>query len=208
MSEPPYDPRTREASYSEYAGPSYGSPEELPLAPLLRRAGARAMDTILVAVFGFALVLPIAFGAMGLDAPGSKTSTEGGVWNWPIIITLFIVLSVLPFIYEAVQLAMWGQTLGKRVLHLRVVQVNPPGDPLPQVQAVWRAGVNNVGYQIGFFFFLVVTVFVWDYAAYGILLVSVGMVMAYVWAVWDRPLNQAMHDRFARTVVIDDRAAY
>lgn len=207
MTDSHYDPPTREAHYSEYV-PSYGSPEELPLAPLLRRAGARVMDNLLVAVFGFALVLPIVFGAMGLEGPGSKAGSEGGVWNWPIIITLFVVLSLLPFIYEAVQLALWGQTLGKRVLHLRVVEVDPPGDPLPPAQAVWRAGINNIGYQIGFFFFLAVTVFVWDYAAYGLLLVSVGMVMAYVWAVWDQPLHQAMHDRFARTVVIDDRVGY
>src|SRR5919108_1944571 len=98
---------------------------DLPLAPILRRAGARIIDNVLVAVFGFALILPIAVGVIGLDTAGSKTSTEGGIWNWPIIFTLFAVLSVLPFLYEAIQLALWGRTLGKRMPNLGVVHVRP-----------------------------------------------------------------------------------
>jgi hypothetical protein len=29
--------------------------------------------------------------------------------------------------------------------------------------------------------------------------------MAYLWAIWDEPLHQALHDRLAGTVVVDDR---
>ncbi|SEG28446.1 Uncharacterized membrane protein YckC, RDD family [Thermomonospora echinospora] len=179
---------------------------DLPLAPIHRRAAARLMDNALVAVFGFALVLPIAFGVIGLDAPGSKTRTEGGVWNWPIITTLFVVLAILPFLYEAVQLSMWGQTLGKRVLGMSVVRVD--GQAMPVSQAAWRAAINNIGYQLGLFFFLILAVMVWEYAAYGLLLVTIGMLMAYLWAIWDQPLHQAMHDRFAHTVVVDDRVGH
>jgi hypothetical protein len=32
--------------------------------------------------------------------------------------------------------------------------------------------------------------------------------VCYLWAIWDQPLHQAVHDRFAGTVVIDDRAEY
>ncbi|MFC5754893.1 RDD family protein [Actinomadura rugatobispora] len=177
----------------------------LPLAPIYRRAGARLLDNALVAVFGFALVLPIVIGTIGLDSAGSKTDTEGGIWNWPIIFTLFAVLSVLPFIYEAVQLSLWGRTLGKRMLHLGVVQVRPAGDALTTTQAVWRAGIIHVGYLIGGFFFLVLAVMVWDYLAYGMLLVWIGALMAYLWAIWDQPLHQSLHDRFAGTLVIDER---
>ncbi|TDD61244.1 RDD family protein, partial [Actinomadura rubrisoli] len=195
-------------------GQSYESPHDpygdsasaadLPLAPIYRRAGARVLDNALVAVFGFALVLPITIGAFGLDKPGSKAEEEG-IWNWPIIFTLFCVLSVLPFIYEAVQLSMWGRTLGKRMLGLGVVQVRPAGEALTTTQAVWRAAITHVAYQLGVFFFLAIAVMVWSYASYGMVLVWAGALMAYLWAIWDQPLHQALHDRFAGTIVIDER---
>ncbi|MFD0685825.1 RDD family protein [Actinomadura fibrosa] len=193
-----------EQPYEQYGGS--GDPADLPLAPIYRRAGARLMDNALVAVFGFALVLPVTVGVLGLGKAGSKADDEGGIWNWPIIFTLFCVLSILPFIYEAVQLSMWGRTLGKRVLGLGVVQVRPAGAPLTTTQAVWRAGITHVAYQLGVFFFLVLAVMVWSYAAYGMLLVWAGALMAYLWAIWDQPLHQALHDRFAGTIVIDERA--
>lgn len=205
----PYD------SYDSYGSDGYGSyadepspAADLPLAPILRRAGARLMDNGLVAVFGFALILPIAIGALGLDMAGSKTKDEGGVWTWPIIFVLFAVLSVLPFLYEAVQLAIWGQTLGKRWFGLRVVKVDPAGDPLDVFTGAWRPAINHVGYQLGFFFFLILAVKVFDFAAYGVPLVTAGMLVAYLWAIWDQPLHQALHDRFAGTVVIDDRVEW
>jgi acetoin utilization protein AcuB len=41
---------------------------------------------------------------------------------------------------------------------------------------------------------------VWDYAAYGMVLVWAGALMAYLWAIWDQPMHQALHDRFAGTL--------
>jgi uncharacterized RDD family membrane protein YckC len=198
----PHEP-TYESSYDQYGG-SHG--DEMQLAPIVRRAGARVIDNALVAVFGFALVLPVTVAAFGLGE--STDEDEGGIWNWPIIFTLFCVMSVLPFIYEAVQLSMWGRTLGKRVMGLGIVQARPMGRPMTTTQAVWRAGIVHIGYQIGVFFFLVLAVMVWEYAAYGMALVWVGGLMAYLWAIWDQPLHQALHDRFADTLVIDERVAY
>ncbi|TDB90581.1 RDD family protein [Actinomadura sp. 7K534] len=207
--QPAYN-ETYEASYDQYGDAHYGDAHggEMVLAPIMRRAGARLIDNALVAVFGFALVLPVTIGVLGLGKPGSQTEDEGGIWNWPIIFTLFAVLSVLPFLYEAVQLAMSGRTLGKRIMHLGVVQVRPAGEPLTTTQAVWRAGIIHVVYQIGVFFFLALAVMVWDYAAYGMVLVWAGALMAYLWAIWDQPMHQALHDRFAGTLVIDERGGY
>ncbi|MBO2460404.1 RDD family protein [Actinomadura violacea] len=195
-----------EPAYDQYGSSSGGG--DMQLAPIMRRAGARVIDNVLVAAFGFALVLPITVGAFGLGKPGSKTQDDGGIWNWPIIFTLFAVLSVLPFIYEAVQLSMWGRTFGKRFMGLGVVQARPMGNQLTTTQAVWRAAITHVGYQLGVFFFLVLAVMVWQYFAYGMLLVWAGALMAYLWAIWDQPLHQALHDRFADTLVIDERAGY
>ncbi|GGU91830.1 hypothetical protein GCM10010182_03620 [Actinomadura cremea] len=215
--QPGYDPAYgggHDAGHDAGYDPGYGTPSHgdayggVPLAPILRRAGARIIDNTIVAVFGFALVLPVVVGTVGLGRPGSSARDEGGIWNWPIIFTLFCVLSVLPFIYEAVQLSMWGRTWGKRLLGIGVVQARPEGEPLTTTQGVWRAGITHVAYQLGVFFFLVLAVMVWSYAAYGMLLVWIGVVMAHLWAIWDQPLHQALHDRFSNTLVIDERALY
>ncbi|MFF4242106.1 RDD family protein [Actinomadura geliboluensis] len=211
--------RSYEPSYDQYGDSqgSYGDPHgsyggshgsEMELAPIHRRAGARVIDNALVAVFGFALILPVTVAAFGLGGEGGNDEEEGGIWNWPIIFTLFFVMSVLPFLYEAVQLSMWGRTLGKRILGLGIVQARPAGEPMSTTQAIWRAGIVHVGYQVGVFFFLVLAVMVWEYAAYGMALVWVGGLMAYLWAIWDQPLHQALHDRFAGTLVIDERGTY
>ena len=103
----------------------------------------------------------------------------------------------------AVQLSLWVQTLGTRRFGLRVVKLN--GRPPGAFVGTWRAAVNQVGSQLGFFFFLILTVKVSDIAGYGLLLVCFGIAAAYLRAVRDRPLRQSLHDRLAGTVVIDDR---
>jgi uncharacterized RDD family membrane protein YckC len=154
---------------------------ELPLAPISRRAGARVIDAGLLGIVGFALILPFMIAAVGLPEPGSH-GKDASVWSGPAVFGWILVVAILPFAYEAVQLALWGQTLGKRILGLRVLSENYA--PMTPVQAVGRAAVNNVLYIFG---------------------CGVGTVMAYLWAIWDEPLHQALHDRLASTVVVDDR---
>jgi len=155
--------------------------ESLALAPISRRALARVIDAGLLGIVGFALILPFMIAAVGLNEPGSH-GRDGGVWSGPAVFGWILVVAILPFAYEAVQLALWGQTLGKRVMSLRVIAES--GEPLATGQAVGRAAVNNVLYLFG---------------------CGVGTVMAYLWAIWDEPLHQALHDRLTGTVVVDDR---
>ncbi|MEV0401668.1 RDD family protein [Actinoallomurus sp. NPDC050550] len=190
MSEP-YPQYGRSAEYAEhgsYGGEhhgSYGGQEpqaELILAPIARRAGARLIDAGLLGVVGFALILPFMIAAVGLNEPANHVKDGGGIWSGTAIVGWILVLGILPFAYEAVQLALWGQTLGKRVLRLRVL--TETGEPLTPARAAARAAVNNVVYLFG---------------------CGVGTVMAYLWAIWDQPLHQGLHDRLAATVVVDDR---
>jgi uncharacterized RDD family membrane protein YckC len=154
---------------------------ELALAPVIRRAGARVIDAGLLGIVGFALILPFMVAAVGLDEPGSH-GKGGGVWSGPALFGWLLIVAILPFAYEALQLALWGQTLGKRILGLRVLSES--GVPMAPAQAVGRAAVNNVLYLLG---------------------CGVGTLMAYLWAIWDQPLHQALHDRLVGTVVVDDR---
>ncbi|MBW8484988.1 RDD family protein [Actinomadura parmotrematis] len=196
---------TSEQGRRGYGGGEAAEPQELPTAPIGRRVLARIIDNGLAAVIGFALILPITLGIYGLDTSGSKATDEGGIWNWPIIFMLFAVMAVLPFAAEAAQLAMSGRTLGKRFLHIAVVADDPQGAPLTTARAVGRAAINNVGYQIAFFVFLTLSVKVWSFAFYGAALAYAGVLMSYLWAVWDEPLRQSLHDRLAGTYVVDER---
>ncbi len=169
---PPYG---RAAGYEEPV-------EELSLAPIRRRAGARVIDAGLLGIVGFALILPFMVAAVGLKEPGSHAKDNPSVWTGPAIGGWILVVAILPFMYEAFQLAMWGQTLGKRALGLRVL--TETGEAMTPAQAIARAAVNNVVYLFG---------------------CGIGTVMAYLWAIWDEPLHQSLHDRLAGTVVVDDR---
>jgi uncharacterized RDD family membrane protein YckC len=192
---PPYD--SYGGGYQGYEeGPSEAA--DLLLASIWRRAGARLADAGLTWAAGFAVVFPITLGAIGVEKGGDP-------WSTPILVTTFIVMSVLPFIYEAVLLTMSGQTFGKRLLGLRVVDVDPAGEPIGMAKAIWRSAINNVVYQLGIFFFLLIGVTVFEYALLGMFFAAVGVLVSYLWAIWDQPLHQAVHDRFAGTVVIDDR---
>jgi uncharacterized RDD family membrane protein YckC len=173
-------------------GRESGAPESLgesPLGPIARRAGARLIDTGLLAVAGFAVIMPILVAGLGLDRPGSAANdpNASGAWSGPAVLGWVVVLAVLPFLYEAVQLAIWGQTVGKRVLGLQVVAADPFGARLTTGQAVSRAAVSNVVYLFG---------------------CGIGTVLAYLWAIWDEPLHQSVHDKVAGTVVIDARAEH
>jgi uncharacterized RDD family membrane protein YckC len=171
-------------SYAHSPDGSYradGPVGELAPAPIARRAGARVIDAGLLGIVGFAVILPFMVAAVGLDEPGSH-GKDAAVWSGPALFGWVVVTAVIPFAYEALQLALWGQTLGKRALSLRVIAET--GEPMNPAQAVGRAAVNNVLYLFG---------------------CGVGTLMAYLWAIWDEPLHQSLHDRLTGTVVVDDR---
>ncbi|MDX6741800.1 RDD family protein [Actinocorallia sp. A-T 12471] len=174
--------------------------ESLPLAAFRPRALARLIDAGLVWALGFAVLFPIVLASIGVN------KEEDGVWSGPVLWTTFIVVAVIPFLYEAVQLAVWGRTLGKRQIGLRVVLADPAGEPLPIMTAVYRAAINNLGYMLGIFLFLLLGVKVWSFFVFLMFVAAAGVFMAYAWSVWDRPLFQSIHDRYAGTVVVDDRA--
>lgn len=157
--------------------------EDLPLAAVGRRAAARALETGLLWVGGVALIMPFVLAAAGGRRPEGEGASTSSIY-----FTFFIVLMVIPFVYEWVQLAFrGGQTLGKAFFGLRVVMADPPGEPISILTAARRAAVNNIAYWLG---------------------CGVGVLIGHLWGIWDQPLHQTMHDKLAGTVVIDDRVEY
>jgi uncharacterized RDD family membrane protein YckC len=208
--QPQQPPQSPQDAYAPYLRSGYDEPPpaaDLALAPILRRARARLIDFVLVAAFGFGLIFPLMVAAFGLNGAASDAGEEGGIWTVNTIFALFFVSAVLPFLYEAIQLPMYGQTIGKRILGLSVVRTDPAGEPVGVSAGVWRAAINNVGYQVPIFLFLLLAqaftpLLLLMFAAVAALLI------AYLRAAWDRPLHQAVHDKYAATVVVDDRVVW
>jgi uncharacterized RDD family membrane protein YckC len=100
-------------------------------------------------------------------------------------IVIIIITAALWLAYEVPAVANTGQTLGKRVLGIRVVRVEEPG-PIGFGRSLRRW--NTIG----------LPTLLWPCC-------GLGFVLQFVDAVYllaDRPLMQSLHDKSARTVVV------
>ncbi|MCO6005708.1 RDD family protein [Actinoallomurus purpureus] len=159
-----------------------------PLPPLAHRGKrllARMIDFVIMTLTAMALAVPWIMFVAHEDPYGETTWTNIGVAG------MVIILAATFFLYEGLQLAMWGKTLGKRWLGLRVVLATPPGAPLPTGRALGRAAVYPPG-------FMLVNV---------IPILGLLGLLNVLSQFWDEPLHQCLHDKIAGTMVIDGRSA-
>ena len=110
---------------------------------------------------------------------------------------LFVALAVLTLVfvgYEIVQTALWGQTVGKRIVDIRVVNEStgrPPG---------W--GRSLIRWAVPLVPFAVLAVFLSLASEFLALLAAVASVaVCYLSITWDRK-NQGWHDKAAGTFVV------
>jgi uncharacterized RDD family membrane protein YckC len=104
--------------------------------------------------------------------------------SWQVLAN--IVGIVVAVAYPAVQMQLWGRTIGMRALGIRVVPITP-GAQLTAGQAWLRCAVDVLPAQLPF---------------------GVGTawtVLNPAWLLWDKPNRQALHDKVARTVVVSTR---
>jgi len=166
--------------------------------PALRLA-ARAID--IVAVFGLNIVVngwflyrlwrqlrPYAAELQRIElAGGSVNDAPQPDIGWLVLVILFIAIA-LWFAYEVPAMANSGQTLGKRLVGIRVLRLESDG-ALGLRRAIRRW--NTLG----------LTAFLCG----SLLTCWIGLILQVVDSVFiliDRPLHQALHDRSARTVVV------
>jgi uncharacterized RDD family membrane protein YckC len=153
---------SREAGGSR-AGPN---PEEEVAAEPGQRLVARIVDTLVVGL----PVVAVAYAT--LPRAGAEVLVPVGV-------------SVLLLMYESVQLAIWGQTLGKRLAGIVVV---PEDGRLGLTRALVRAAVYALPIAL---------------RPVPVLGVIAGIFwVANVALMFERPKRQALHDRLARTRVV------
>ncbi|KAB2344072.1 RDD family protein [Actinomadura rudentiformis] len=101
---------------------------------------------------------------------------------------IFLIIFGTLYLYEGLQLALWGRTLGKRIMKLRVAPATGLWAPLGAGRGLGRAAAYPV-----LFMFL------------GVLpLIGVVNLLNTLWLLWDKPLRQCLHDKIARTVVVAD----
>ena len=96
--------------------------EHVKLARPLRRLGARLLDGLLIAV-GLTVVPILFFG--GLVASGAEGEAAVGIG----FVGLLLVALIAGIGYEVTLTALWGQTLGKRMTGIKVINAANGGVP-------------------------------------------------------------------------------
>jgi hypothetical protein len=109
-------------------------------------------------------------------------------------------LSGFLLLYESVQLALWGRTLGKRLTGIVVVPAGPAGADHPDGAESARGRGLGLGRAL-----LRAAVYALPIAARPVPVL--GVVAGVLWVanavpVFERPLRQALHDRTAGTQVV------
>ena len=164
--EPPSHDGNRRTGWAEL-----GSGETVELARIGARFGARVLDAIIVVAVGFVLILVFAAGSSSGDAADFSGFDLTG-----ILLGLVVGIG-----YEVVQIALWGRTLGKRMIGIRVIHAAHGGLP------GWGKAFGR-----------------WAIPGLLALIPLVGWllsILCYVSATWDR-VYQGWHDKAAGTLVV------
>lgn len=135
-----------------------------------RRLGAAIIDNVLVGVVTGILTAPFGTWNNAFDTH-STFEAKQAFGN--------LVTGVLGFLYYWLLHARWGQTLGKRLLNIRVVRADD-GGAIGYGQSAWRE------------------IFEWLLA---FITCGIGFFVDNAWILWDER-RQALHDKVAKTVVV------
>ncbi|MEF3113302.1 RDD family protein [Streptomyces chrestomyceticus] len=158
-------------------GGQYGAADPLagmpPLASRGRRLVARIIDWIIVCVPVGLIMSGIVGGFDYWTTDGTQTGRQASV----SLVTMLVYL-----VYEGLMLTSRGQTVGKMAMKIRVGMLE--NGAVPAGQAGWvRAAVYTLPEIVpccGFIFWLV----------------------NVLWCTWDKPYQQCLHDKTAKTVVV------
>jgi uncharacterized RDD family membrane protein YckC len=193
---PPYYPGAAYPQAGAYVPPPPTSPAGVPLADFGVRLVAKLLDGLFLGVVDAIVLVPmvIAFAATVLPrftwpSSGSNYSdaanqqVSANVFAifaafFGLFLLAYAVLLGLRYVYEVEMMWRGGQTLGKRIMKIRVVPLDP-GQPFTRGLAAKR--------------FL---------AELGCSLVAVLGLLDGLWQLWDKPYLQCLHDKWPQTCVI------
>lgn len=157
----------------------------MPLAEFSQRLLAFMIDSALLSGVVFVLALP-AFFVVFLRLPELDPYADTGRvfadFLLPVLLLelgLLVLVLLLYYLYAVEFMHRSGQTLGKKAMKIRIVPIDP-SRRLTRGMAAKRYLVEYVaGSFIPFFSYL-----------------------DGLWQLWDKPYQQALHDKVAQTVVV------
>ena len=180
-----------------------------PVAGLGRRLAARVVDTAVMAVVAAAAALPLASSATAhieekLDRAAMASNLAGRqtqVWLVDGVVlgkaaALLGILLLAGFLYEVLPTARTGQTFGKRLLGIRVVDARPTSGPAPRKGGAGRARpAERPGPAkppaLGR-----------SFVRWIVRQLATVLVIGLCWPLLDRPARRGWQDRAARTRVV------
>jgi len=136
--------------------------EEIRLAPISKRAFAFIIDKVLLSL--------IVFAAMSDKFEGKTLEGVINALNQTIVFTTLVEIT-----YQAVFTKLYGATLGKILLKIRVIDSSTMDNP-QFAPSLLRGSVRFLGEALFY--------------------------LGFVWAFFD-PFKQGWHDKFAKTLVVD-----
>lgn len=154
-------------------------------ASLGKRLAARLIDTVVLGAVTGAVAVPMVSKAVehidGKIEEARLSGTQVTVWLLDGTTSLYfgialVALLAFGILYEALPMAKWGFTLGKKLLKLEVRDMESHAAP------TFSAALRR---------WLV-------YSIPGVLVIGA---LGVLWATWDRPWRQCWHDKAARTFV-------
>ena len=162
------------------------APDGQPLAGFGDRLVARLLDGLILGGFAAVLFVPLLIIVITM-ANSVQVDDRGQLTNGGPVVVVFLllyagwILLILAgtYVYEVEMMWRTGQTVGKRVMKIRVIPL-PPGAPLTRGASAKRWAVYQI---VG----AIVPVFSW---------------VDGLWQLWDKPFQQCLHDKAADTVVV------
>jgi uncharacterized RDD family membrane protein YckC len=163
------------------------SPAGVPLADFGRRLLAYIVDAVLLAAVSLIFMVPAAvlvfrWSEESAAAYDNTHPTPFPGFVLPLLLLelgYFVLILVLRYLYEVEFMHRSGQTVGKRIMKIRVVPIDPSAR-LTRVMAIKRYLVQFVA----------------------VIFVPFLGLLDGLWQLWDKPYLQTLHDKAAETVVV------
>ncbi len=177
------------AGYTLPPRPPPVAPSGAPLAEFGERLLAFVIDAVILAAASLVVWIPAMIIWLSLFFGNFETAPDGSLVGEPDPVSLFLsfvaifgvmflLIVAIQYVYRVELMFRTGQTIGKRVMKLRVVPLDPTATLTRQTAAIRFL----IGIAAG--------------------LVPFGNLVDGLWQLWDQPFRQCLHDKVARTVVV------